>query len=166
METSHPHPHLLSAKSIVDHKFFSLTCTTRIKWTYGNQTILTKEGNLVLSSLWRGTSARNVSFETLNDGQFTLSTQLIIPNYLAILSHRCSTTVSLETYPPYWPVVYTIFNTLNKVQHGHIKRALRPHIAKSQIILVSEETQSVPLCLWKLFVPQGLDRLSWVDRIL
>ena len=28
-----------------------------------------------------------------------LSTQLIIPNYLVILSHQRSTTVSLETYP-------------------------------------------------------------------
>ena len=32
-------------------------------------------------------------------GQFTLSTQLIIPNYTAIISRRRSTTVSLETYP-------------------------------------------------------------------
>ena len=31
--------------------------------------------------------AQNVSFETLYGGQFTLSTPLIIPNYLDILPH-------------------------------------------------------------------------------
>ena len=37
---------------------------------------------------------------TLNSGQFTLSTQLMIWNYPAvILSQQCSTTISLETYP-------------------------------------------------------------------
>ena len=50
-------------------------------------------------SLWRRANARNVSFLTLYGGQFTLSTQLIIQNYRVILSHRRSTTVSLETYP-------------------------------------------------------------------
>ena len=44
-------------------------------------------------------NARNVSFETLYGGQFTLLTQLIILNYPVILSHRRITTVSLETYP-------------------------------------------------------------------
>ena len=43
--------------------------------------------------------ARNVRFETLYGGKFTLSTQLIILNYLSILPHRRSSTVSLETYP-------------------------------------------------------------------
>ena len=42
---------------------------------------------------------RNVSFETLYIGQFTLSTQLMIPNYPVILSHRYSTIVSSESYP-------------------------------------------------------------------
>ena len=42
---------------------------------------------------------RNVSFETLYIGQFTLSTQLMIPNYPVILSHRDSTTVSSKSYP-------------------------------------------------------------------
>ena len=32
-------------------------------------------------SLWRRANARNVSFKTLYGGQFTLSTQLIPPNY-------------------------------------------------------------------------------------
>ena len=46
-------------------------------------------------------NARNVivSLKTLHDGQFTFSTQLITLNYPVILSHRRSTTVSLETYP-------------------------------------------------------------------
>ena len=35
------------------------------------------------------------------DGQFTLSTQLIILNYPGILSLRRSITVSLETFPLY-----------------------------------------------------------------
>ena len=52
-----------------------------------------------LYSLRRRAGAPNASFETLNSGQFMLSTQLIIPNYLDILSHWCSTTVTLETYP-------------------------------------------------------------------
>ena len=50
-------------------------------------------------SLWRRAYARNISLKTLYSRQFTLSTQLIIPNYLVILSHRRSTTVSWETYP-------------------------------------------------------------------
>ena len=49
--------------------------------------------------LWRRANARNVSFETLYGGQFTLSTQLIILNYPVIISHWRSITVSLETYP-------------------------------------------------------------------
>ena len=52
------------------------------------------------SSLWRRANARNVSFETLYVSRSTLSTQLIIPNYLLILSHRRSTTVWIETYHP------------------------------------------------------------------
>ena len=41
----------------------------------------------------------SASFQTLNSSQFTLSTQLTIPNYHVILPYRPSTTVSLETYP-------------------------------------------------------------------
>ena len=52
-------------------------------------------------SPWRRANARNVRFETLYGGQFTLSTQLIIPNYPDILFYRRSTTVSLETCPIY-----------------------------------------------------------------
>ena len=52
-----------------------------------------------LHSLWRRAKTRNYSFETLYSGQFTLSTELITPNYLVILSHRRSTTFSLEAYP-------------------------------------------------------------------
>ena len=38
-------------------------------------------------------------FMNFYDTQFTLLTPLINQNYLAILPHQCSTTVSLETYP-------------------------------------------------------------------
>ena len=48
-------------------------------------------------SPWQRANARNVSFKTLYGGQFTLSTQLIILNNRSILSHRRSTTISLET---------------------------------------------------------------------
>ena len=41
-----------------------------------------------LPSPWRRANARNVSFLTLYGGQYTLSTQLIILNYPAILSHQ------------------------------------------------------------------------------
>ena len=62
-------------------------------------------------SLWQRANALNASFETLYGGQFTLLTQLIIPNYSVILSHLRSTTVSLQTYVlfmchllvHYWP---------------------------------------------------------------
>ena len=55
----------------------------------------------VISLEWWRANARNVSFGTLYGGQFTFSTQLIILNYPDILSHRRSTTISLETYPLY-----------------------------------------------------------------
>ena len=55
----------------------------------------------VSSFSWRRANARNVSFETLYGGYFTLSTKLIKPNNLVMLPHRRSTTVSLETYPLY-----------------------------------------------------------------
>ena len=42
--------------------------------------------------------AQDISFKALYGGQFTLSTQLITLNYPVTLSHRRSTTVSLETY--------------------------------------------------------------------
>ena len=44
---------------------------------------------------------QNISLEMLKGGQFTSSTQLIIPNYFFILSHQPRTTVSLEPYPLY-----------------------------------------------------------------
>ena len=50
---------------------------------------------------WRAFCAQNVSFYTPYSGQFTLSTQSKILNYSVILSHWCSTTVSLEIYPLY-----------------------------------------------------------------
>ena len=50
-------------------------------------------------SLKRRANGWNISFVTLYSGQFTLSTQLIKPNYPVVLSHWHSTTVSSETYP-------------------------------------------------------------------
>ena len=47
----------------------------------------------------RKADARDVGFETLYGGQFTLSTQWIILNYPVILFHWHSTTVSVEMYP-------------------------------------------------------------------
>ena len=49
----------------------------------------------------KGLMLQNFSLETLKGGQFTSSTQLIIPNYFFILSHQPRTTVSLEPYPLY-----------------------------------------------------------------
>ena len=50
---------------------------------------------------------------TLYNGQFTLSTQLIVLNFPVILSHRRRITVSLETYPLLFCLsVVTIQNTL------------------------------------------------------
>ena len=49
------------------------------------------------------------SFKTLYGGQFTLSTRLIIFNYPVILSHRRSTTVSLETYLLYSSLFQSVY---------------------------------------------------------
>ena len=43
----------------------------------------------------------DASLLTLYDGQLTSSTQLLTLNYLVILSHRRSATVSSKTYPLY-----------------------------------------------------------------
>ena len=64
------------------------------------------------SSEW-GANTQNISYKTLYSSYFMLATQLKIPNYLVILSHRCSSSVSLETNPPLlksscgWP--YSIY---------------------------------------------------------
>ena len=58
-----------------------------------------------LHSLWQRADAQNISFETLYVGQFVSSTQLIILNYLVILSHWRNTRVSLETYIPYYSIL-------------------------------------------------------------
>ena len=52
------------------------------------------------------------AFKLFTVANFTLSTQLITRNYPVILSHRRSTTVSLETYPLY-PFVLSQFNHLD-----------------------------------------------------
>ena len=60
-------------------------------------------------------NARNISFETLYGGQFNLTSQLIMPNYLIILSHWLSSTVSLETFPLYWDAKLNPFMTCSPV---------------------------------------------------
>ena len=55
--------------------------------------------SLEFHSLSQMANTWKISCKTLYSGQFILPTQLIILNYPAILSHWCSTTVSLETYP-------------------------------------------------------------------
>ena len=48
-----------------------------------------------------GLTLKTVSFETLNGGQFKLSTQLIRPKLSVILRQRRGCTDSFETYPLY-----------------------------------------------------------------
>ena len=60
-------------------------------------------------------NAWNISFETLYGGQFMLTTQLIMPNYLIILSHWLSSTVSLETFPLYGDAKLNPFMTCSPV---------------------------------------------------
>ena len=60
-------------------------------------------------------NAWNISFETLYGGQFMLTTQLIMPNYLTILSHWLSSTVSLETFPLYGDAKLNPFMTCSPV---------------------------------------------------
>ena len=49
--------------------------------------------------LWQRANAWNVSFKTPYSNQITLPTQLIILNYIVILSHWHGTTVPIDTYP-------------------------------------------------------------------
>ena len=55
--------------------------------------------NFPKTQFWRRPNTRKVSFETFNGGQFTLSTQLIVPYHFIILLHRRGTTFSLEKTP-------------------------------------------------------------------
>ena len=83
-----------------------------ISWQYSKDGLATikslKADVSPLSERWRRANARNVSLETLNGGQFTFSTQLIILNYPVILFHRRSTMVSSETYPLYSKLDYRV----------------------------------------------------------
>ena len=78
-----------------------------------------------LLSLWRRANARKVGLLTLYRGQFTLSTQSIKPNYPVILSHRHSTTVSLETYPLYSSFRLCVVLFTKQRQNDKEKLALR-----------------------------------------
>ena len=68
----------------------------------------------------RRANARNVSFENLHGGQFMLSTQMIIPNYFVILSHRRSSIVSIETYPLYSFRISTILSLYYLQSNQHV----------------------------------------------
>ena len=59
-----------------------------VNWPLLRVSKLTFRALVLRLSLWRRANVPNASFETLNGGQFTLSTQLIIPSYIVILSHR------------------------------------------------------------------------------
>ena len=72
-----------------------------------------------LHSLWRRASALNVSFKTLYGSQFRLSTHFIILNHPFIFSHRRSTAVSWETYPPYSGEGYSlVLNEYSQIKLG------------------------------------------------
>ena len=58
---------------------------------FAHATLITKK-----ISLWRRANARNVSFETLNGGQFTLSTQLITKKIVIYRTVNCSASQWLE----------------------------------------------------------------------
>ena len=72
-----------------------------VNWPLLKVSKLTFRALALRLSLWRKAHAPNVSFETLNGSQFTLSTQLVLPNYPVILPHRLNTTIFLETDPLY-----------------------------------------------------------------
>ena len=79
-------------------------CRTQLSWKRKLATVKSSKADVSSvspSSLWLRANARNDSLWTLCGGQFTFSSHLITLNYPAILSHRRSTTVSLETYPLY-----------------------------------------------------------------
>ena len=109
-------------------------------------------------------NARNVSFETLYGGQFTLRTQLIKPNYFVILPHRRSNTVSLGTLPLY-SILLTFYYTFLLIFHREfgIKSIKTPKL----IFFHFSHHHSV----WKYceiakssssLVINGSERFSWV----
>ena len=49
---------------------------------------------------WQRVNLKTTALETLYGGEIVLSTYLVKRNPPVILSHQCSATVSLETYPP------------------------------------------------------------------
>ena len=71
--------------------------TEDCKWFVKRSTVQLSRVGLVIT---RRANARNVSFQSLYGGQFSLSTQLINPKFSVSPPHRRSTTVSLEATPP------------------------------------------------------------------
>ena len=80
------------------HNYIPKNPSVRISRKYANHSSTEKMKKIFGNIERRRANGRNLSLETLYSGQFTLITQLIKPNYLAILPHRRSTTVSLVTY--------------------------------------------------------------------
>ena len=90
------------ATALESYQFFiRIRLLSIISWVYNVNwpPKLTFRAFALRQSDW---NARKVSFETLYIGQLTLSTQLIILNYPVLLSHQRSSTISLETYPPFY----------------------------------------------------------------
>ena len=71
-----------------------------VNWPLLKVSKLTFRALALRLSLWRKAHVPNVSFETLNGSQFTLSTQLVLPNYPVILPHRLNTTIYFRNWPP------------------------------------------------------------------
>ena len=83
------------------------------------------EGNIPLSfTLMKGqrSSLKIVTMAKL----ITLSVQLIIPNYLVILSHQHSTTVSSETYSLIHLILYFIYYYYLKNNLTFLQSVIRP----------------------------------------
>ena len=93
----------------------------------------------ISTELWRRANARNVRFVTLNGGLFTLSTQLIILNYPVRLSHRRSTTVSLQIYPLIqWSELFNLSNIVLTLKSFYwTPVCCHPNLAHEQALTVS-----------------------------
>ena len=70
----------------------------QLSWERKLATAKSLKADVSSVSDWRRADARSVNLQSLWGGQFTFSIQLITLNYPFIISHRRSTTVSLETH--------------------------------------------------------------------
>ena len=79
-------------------------------------------------SLRRRANARNVSFQFLYGGQFTLSTQLINPKFCVSFPHQRSTTVSLETNPLVCLMTLRLSKPRGATQQSFIRGGSAPRV--------------------------------------